>query len=77
MRIPRDLPVRMISGERDPVHDALRGFKALARALLSSGLERLTERVYPEARHELLNETNRDQVSSDLLEWLESNVIPT
>jgi alpha-beta hydrolase superfamily lysophospholipase len=42
--------------------------------LRSSGLERLTERVYSDARHELLNETNRDQVSDDLLDWLESQL---
>ena len=71
-RIPHGLPVLMLSGARDPVHDSLRGFEALARGLRESGLERLTERVYPECRHELLNETNRDEVTADLLAWLES-----
>lgn len=74
-RIPRALPLLMISGESDPVHDALRGFETLARGLREVGLERLTARVYPGARHELLNETNREQVSADLLDWLEQNLI--
>jgi alpha-beta hydrolase superfamily lysophospholipase len=73
-RIPHGLPVLLISGERDPVHDALRGVRALAHALRESGLERLTERIYPDARHELLNETNREQVTSDLLDWLEESL---
>jgi alpha-beta hydrolase superfamily lysophospholipase len=73
-RIPHGLPVLLLSGEHDPVHDSLRGFESLALGLRSSGLERLTERVYPDARHELLNETNRDQVSDDLLDWLESQL---
>jgi len=73
-RIPHALPVLLVSGERDPVHDSLRGFAALAHGLRAGGLERLTERVYPEARHELLNETNRDEVTALLLAWLESNL---
>ena len=73
-RIPHGVPLLLISGERDPVHDSLRGLQALANGLRASGLEKLTERVYPDARHELLNETNRDQVTSDLLDWLEENL---
>ncbi len=73
-RIPHGLPVLLVSGERDPVHDSLRGLNALTQALRASGLERLTERVYPDARHELLNETNREQVTTELLAWLEANL---
>jgi alpha-beta hydrolase superfamily lysophospholipase len=35
------------------------------------GLRDLTAHYYPEARHELLNETNRDQVQQDIAAWLE------
>ena len=73
-RIPHGLPVLLFSGERDPVHDSLRGFHALASGLRDGGLERLTERVYPEGRHEMLNETNRNEVTADLLRWLESSL---
>jgi alpha-beta hydrolase superfamily lysophospholipase len=73
-RIPRELPLRVISGERDPVHDGKRGLEALAAALRAAGLTRASERIYPDARHELLNETNRDQVVSELLDWLEENL---
>jgi len=73
-RIPHGLPILLISGERDPVHDSLRGLRALASGLRAGGLEQLTERFYPDARHELLNETNREQVTSDLLDWLEENL---
>ena len=33
----------------------------------------MTYRVYPEARHEMLNETNRDEVMRDLISWLDSH----
>ena len=74
LRISRDLPVHLISGERDPVHDALRGFHALARALRATGHQRVSERVFPDARHELLNETNRDEVTAEILAWLGENL---
>jgi len=35
----------------------------------------VTYKVYPEARHETLNETNRDEVTGDLLAWLKANVV--
>jgi alpha-beta hydrolase superfamily lysophospholipase len=38
------------------------------------GIGPLTWHAYPGARHEILNETNRDEVQADLLRWLESLV---
>jgi alpha-beta hydrolase superfamily lysophospholipase len=80
-RIPAELPILLASGERDPVHDRLRGFHALARALRDAGARRVREAIYPDARHELLNETNRDEVTSEWIAWmnaaLESRVAPT
>ncbi len=73
-RIPRELPLAVISGECDPVHDGKRGLEALGAALRAAGLTRLRERVYDGARHELLNETNREQVTSELLDWLEESL---
>jgi alpha-beta hydrolase superfamily lysophospholipase len=76
-RVPHGLPVLLFSGESDPVHDSLRGFHGLARGLRDGGLERLTERIYPEGRHEMLNETNREEVTSDLLAWLDATLSTT
>jgi len=42
----------------------------LIAAYALAGLERVTRRLYPEARHELFNETNRDEVTQDLFAWL-------
>lgn len=68
-RIPPDMPVLVISGDADPVGDNL---SQLVAAYRTAGLERLTVKLYPEARHELLNETNRDEVVVDLAAWLDS-----
>ncbi len=68
--LPRDLPLYVFSGSRDPV-SGTRGFEALVRAYGRAGLERLSARLYPEGRHEMLNELNRQEVENDLLEWLD------
>jgi alpha-beta hydrolase superfamily lysophospholipase len=73
-RIPKQLPVYVFSGDRDPVHRKLRGVRALLRSYRRAGLERVTHRFYSEGRHEMLNERNREQVEADLLAWLEKTI---
>jgi len=68
-KIPRGLPLYVIAGERDPVGGRA-GVDKLCAELRAAGLERVDERIYPDARHELLNETNRDEVTAELRRWL-------
>jgi alpha-beta hydrolase superfamily lysophospholipase len=70
-RIPKALPIYIFSGSRDPVGAKLQGLIDVYRA---AGLTRVTAKSYPEARHETLNETNRDEVTADLVAWLRANV---
>ncbi len=70
-RIRKDLPIYVFSGERDPVGANIQG---LISALRSAGFTRLTTRIYPQARHETLNETNREEVTHDLIAWLDGVV---
>ena len=67
--IRKDLPIYVFSGERDPVGGNIKG---LIADLKAAGFTRLTTRIYPEARHETLNETNRDEVTRDLVAWMDS-----
>ena len=71
-RFPSSLPVYLFAGTRDPVGDNGRSVKALAEALSAAGLTDITLRLYEDARHETLNETNRDEVTADLLGWVQS-----
>lgn len=73
-RIPKALPVYIISGTRDPVGEESRGPQRLRRIYEQSGMTNLTLRLYEGARHELVNETNRDEVTDDVIRWLESVV---
>ena len=68
-RLPKDLALYLFCGGGDPVAGFGRGPERLARAWRAAGLTRVETKVYPEARHETLNETNRDQVVRDLLDW--------
>ena len=70
-RIPKRLPVYVIAGARDPVSANTKGLRQLLAAYRAAGLERVTHRFYPEARHELFNEVNRDEVTRDLIAWLD------
>ena len=69
-RIPRALPVHLIAGTRDPVGEESRGVERLLRVYNEAGLARVTCRFYDGARHELVNETNRDEVTRDLIDVL-------
>lgn len=70
-KVRSDLPLYVAVGAQDPVG----GQGALAPVLVDrhreAGLTDVTLRVYEGARHEILNETNRDEVVADLLSWLD------
>ncbi|PRY49664.1 alpha-beta hydrolase superfamily lysophospholipase [Geodermatophilus tzadiensis] len=73
-RLPAGLPVLVLCGSRDPVGgDEAEHVTALADLLRDRGLM-VELHVYPGARHEVFNETNRDEVTADLLAWLEGRL---
>jgi alpha-beta hydrolase superfamily lysophospholipase len=66
--IRKDLPIYVFSGERDPVGANIKG---LIQDLKAAGFTELTTRIYPGARHETLNELNRNEVTRDFIAWLD------
>lgn len=66
-RIPRDLPIFVIAGKHDPVSGGGAALKQLLGAYAVAGLTRVESRFYDDARHELLNEINRDAVTADII----------
>jgi len=69
-KLPREMPLLIIVGDKDPVSNNARGVKQLAQAYQQQGLQQLELKVYSDARHELYNDTNRQQVIQDTLNWL-------
>lgn len=70
-QVRSDLPLYIAVGEDDPVNGQLMLFNVLAGRYRGAGVTDLTLQSYPDARHEILNETNRDEVVADLLAWVE------
>ena len=68
------LPILLFSGESDPVSDMGKGIKNLEKLLIGSDAGRIQKKLYPGGRHEMLNETNREQVMEDVLQWAVSSL---
>lgn len=69
-RVPRQLPILIVGGTDDAATQGAKGPGALERAYAGAGIADLTLRLYEGARHELLNELCRDQVTQDVIDWL-------
>jgi alpha-beta hydrolase superfamily lysophospholipase len=67
------IPVLLIAGEMDPVGGMGANVRTLESRLRAAGLD-VTAHYYPGARHEVLNETNRGEVTADVLGWLDQTV---
>jgi alpha-beta hydrolase superfamily lysophospholipase len=65
-----DLPIYVFVGERDPINGGTAFTTVLMQRYQDSGHTDVTYKTYAEARHEILNETNRDEVEADLLAWI-------
>lgn len=69
--IPKGLPLHFISGSADPVGGkAGKGIIQTCRAYQQAGLQEVSYKLYEGARHELLNETNKGEVTQDIIEWI-------
>jgi len=64
------LPLYIAVGEADPVNGGLGLLTPLTDRYAAAGLTDVTVRTYPGARHEVLNETNRDQIIGELISWI-------
>ncbi len=69
---PKELPTLLMSGTEDPVGAYGKGPSYVYRRLLMAGAGPLKLRLYDGARHELFNETCREEVLTDILAWLQT-----
>ena len=72
--IRSDLPLLIVSGQHDPLSGDGQLVELLGQRYRDAGVADVTVKVYPGARHEILNETNRDEVTADIVDWLSSHV---
>ncbi len=70
----KEAPVYFMSGAEDPVGDYGVGVERAYKAFCHAGLHDVSIRLYPGGRHEMLNETNNQEVYQDILNWLEEKL---
>lgn len=70
-KVPHALPLLFIAGDQDPVGECGAGVHRAAEMYRKAGVERVSEKLYPGMRHEILNEPVRGEVHCDVLAWLE------
>lgn len=73
-KMPRQLPVFFVSGACDPVGDYGKAVVKTADSFSALGMQRVTCKIYPGMRHEILNERERECVEQDILCWITENV---
>ena len=69
-----DLPIYVISGEKDPVGNYGKDVKRLLSLYKKLGFSNISYKLYPDCRHELLNELNHEEVYTDIYHWLSKRV---
>jgi alpha-beta hydrolase superfamily lysophospholipase len=72
--IRKDLPIYIFAGDKDPINHGLEWLRPLAERYRAAGIANVSEKYYPDGRHEMLNETNRDEVIRDLASWLQKAI---
>lgn len=73
-KIPSDLPILIASGSDDPLAGGGDLVQLLGQRYRDAGVADVTVTVYPGGRHEILNETNRDEVTADIVAWLTAHL---
>lgn len=73
-KISKDIPIFLISGDKDPVGGKTKTVVELIRLYREMDIKNVTHKFYKNAHHELLNETNREEVMKDVIAWLNAQV---
>jgi alpha-beta hydrolase superfamily lysophospholipase len=71
--VPSDLPIYIFSGDKDPVANDTKGVRQVYEAFKTAGVNDVVLKFYEGGRHEMLNETNREEVHQDIIEWLDKH----
>ena len=69
-KIPKDLPLYLVAGSDDPVGNFGKSVENVAKTYRECGIKDVSLKLYEKDRHEILNETDRDQVYADICAWM-------
>ena len=71
-KIDKNLPVYFFSGEKDPVGDNGKGVTEIYNKFTDAGIKNVSIKLYKDKRHEMLNETNKEEVCIDILNFMKN-----
>ncbi|WP_040213358.1 alpha/beta hydrolase [Clostridium polynesiense] len=69
-KVPKEMPILLVSGDEDPVGYFGKGVKNLYQMYKDAQVKNVEMKLYPKGRHEILNEVNKDEVIEDIITWL-------
>lgn len=72
--VPHNLPIFLISGDKDPVGANTKSVMGLIKLYKAAGVSDVTYKFYKDARHEIFNEINRAEVMQDTLDWINGHL---
>ncbi|HAU5069829.1 TPA: lysophospholipase [Clostridioides difficile] len=73
-KVPLDVPIYIISGDKDPIGKNGKGVLRLRDRYIKLGVKDVTCKLYKGGRHELLNEINKEEVFEDVICWLNNKI---
>jgi alpha-beta hydrolase superfamily lysophospholipase len=73
-RVDKSCPLFLLSGDKDPVGGQGKGVRKTRDLYLRAGCTDVSCKLYPDGRHEMLNELNYEEVHQDVLQWLEAHL---
>ena len=73
-KIPKALPILLLSGDKDPVGNFGKGVRKVESQLKRAGIRDLSCKLYRDSRHEILNELDRKTVYKDIVKWCENRI---
>lgn len=74
--VPKELPILIISGDKDPVGNWGKGVTSTYNNLVKANIVDITLKLYKDGRHEMLNEINRFEVFDDIEKWMNQYILP-
>ncbi len=73
-KMPRELPVIFLAGDQDPIGHWGKDVPLIVKQFENMGMQKVSMKLYPDDRHEILNETDHQTVYEDILKWLEEQL---
>lgn len=74
-KIPKDIPIYVFAGDKDPVGNKGRYVYQMVKIYNKHNMKNITYKLYEGGRHEMLNEINKDEVKKDVVKWLDSHIM--